>query len=215
MKFCIIIPDRNDRQELTNFCFDQIMRMSIQPDKIYHINHHPQSERFDLISRVRQGFNMAEADGIDWCFIIENDDYYPANYFERFLPFFESHDFIGQDTTTYYNLTQKAYKPMSHNYHSSLFCTAFRVSALNLFKWPASTTPFLDIDLWKYARFKRRMFIKTGAVGIKHGIGLCGGNGHKMKMPVQDKDLSWLRENTDELGFQFYKGMVQKLKVTV
>lgn len=214
MKFCIIIPDRGDRPELTNFCFDQIMRMTVQPDRIFHINHHPQTERFDLISRVRQGVKQAQAEGFDWCFIVENDDFYPANYFERFFPFLEKYDFIGDENTVYYNLQNLTHKLMTHPYRSSLFTTAFRISALNLFKWPSDHSPFLDVDLWKYARFKRRMFIKSGAIGIKHGLGLCGGKGHVMKMQNSDNNLSWLRDNTDELGFQFYRSMVQKLKVT-
>jgi hypothetical protein len=208
VKFCIIIPDRNDRQELTNFCFNQISRMTVQPDRIYHVNHKPWTERFDLISRVRQGVTRAQADGIDWCFIIENDDFYPADYFKRFAPFMESHDFIGDEETIYYNLQNLTHKTFTHAYRSSLFTTAFRISALNLFKWPTDRSPFLDIDMWKYARFKRRMFIKSGAIGMKHGVGLCGGKGHTMKMSNEDKSLSWLREHTDELGFQFYKGMI-------
>lgn len=214
MKFCAIIPDRGDRPELTQFCFQQIDRMKVKPEKIFHINHRPETERFDLIPRVMKGVAQAKSEGFDWCFIIENDDYYPANYFERFIPFMDDHDFMGEETTIYYSLIQKAYKVLNHDYRSSLFCTAFRISALNLFKPPAVTSPFLDIDLWKYARFKRRMFIKTGAIGMKHNTGLCGGKGHVMHMPHADKDLLWLREHTDEMGFQFYKGMVQKLKVT-
>lgn len=215
MKFCAIIPDRGDRSDLTAHCFKQLKRMKTYPDKVYHINYTPKSEGYDLIDRVIEGTMRAKADGIDWCFIIENDDYYPVRFFDGYLPYFERHDFIGDQYTVYYNLRNLTHKEFSHPHRSSLFTTAFRISALNNFEWPRDENPFLDIELWKYARFKRRAFINTGAIGIKHGLGLCGGKGHKMHMQNHDQDLNWLSSHVDEISFQFYKGMIEKLKVTV
>lgn len=187
--------------------------MSVAPEKVYHINHTPTTSGFDLIDRIFVGTCKAKANGIDWVFIIENDDFYPFNYFDHFLPYMEKYDFIGEDKSTYYNLQNKTYRTFEHQYRSSLFTTAFKISALNNFEWPAKEERFLDIALWKYARHKRRKFIETGALGIKHGIGLCGGNGHKMRMKFEDKDLVYLRQHTDEIGYHFYSQMVQKLKV--
>lgn len=214
-KFCAIIPDRNDRPELTEFCLKQLRRMSNYPDKVYHINYTPLSEGYDLIDRIQEGVRLAYADGIDWCCIVENDDFYPANYFDRLSVNFERHDFIGDQLTTYYNLKNLTHKTFNHPHRSSLFTTAFRISALNNFDWPVSENPFLDIELWKHARFRRRTFINTGAIGIKHGIGLCGGKGHKMHMSNHDQNLEWLSSHVDEMSFQFYKEMIEKLKVTV
>lgn len=216
MKFCCIIPDRGDRPELTAHCFKQLRRMSVYPDKVFHIAYLPDMcGSFDLVSRVRHGVADAAEAGFDWCFIIENDDYYPANYFDRFAPYLDRHDFIGDQLTTYYNLKNLTHKTFNHPHRSSLFTTAFRISALNNFEWPGDENPFLDIEMWKYARFKRRAFINTGAIGIKHGVGLCGGKGHQMNMPNQDQSLDWLSNHVDEMSFQFYKGMIDKLKVTV
>lgn len=187
--------------------------MSVQPDQIYHINEPAISEGFDLVSRIKRGVGHAAADRIDWVFVIENDDYYPFNYFDRFLPYMEKYDFIGEDKSTYYNLQNKTYKTFDHPYRSSLFTTAFRISALNLFDWPPDFKRFLDIELWKYARHKRRKFIETGALGIKHGQGLCGGNGHKMRMKFEDQQLTYLRQHTDEIGYEFYSKMIEKIKV--
>lgn len=215
MKFAIIVPDRNDRPELTAFAFKQLSRMSASPEKVYHINYTPVGEGFDLIDRVFLGCVKAKNDGIDWVFIFENDDYYPFNYFDRFLPYMEKYDFIGQDFTTYYNLQNLTYRTFDHPHRSSLFTTAFRISALNNFEWPDNSKPFLDIELWKYARFKRRKFIETGAMGMKHGLGLCGGKGHQFNMPGKDNDLVYLRQHTDEIGFQFYRTMSEKLRAKV
>jgi hypothetical protein len=209
--FAIITPDRGDRQALFDHCIKQMDRFTIQPIRRYIINHKPLSERFDLISRVRQGFNMAKADGVDWVFIIESDDYYPANYFERFLPYLDKFDFIGSEESNYYNLRNQTHNTFQHPYRSSLCNTAFRISALHNFSWPTDHSPFLDIKLWQEcARHHRRKFIETGTVGIKHNLGLCGGKGHQMNMRNKDFDLSWLRSRVDEQSFNFYKGMIEQ-----
>lgn len=205
MTFCALIPDRSDRPELTAFCLKQLSRMSISPDKVYHINYPPRSEQFDLIDRVTEGIFQAQRDGIDWIFIIENDDAYPSDYFERYLPHMDSADFIGDDQTYYYNIITNRWSRFDHPYRSSLFTTAFRISALNNFEWPDNSKPFLDINIWKYARFKRRKFVHSGAIGIKHGLGLCGGKGHLMKLHNPDPDMKWLKGRLSDYHIEFYE----------
>lgn len=205
MTFAAIIPDRGDRELLTGFCFHQLARMTVQPNKIVHVNYPPHSERFDLVDRISDGIFQAQKAGIDWVFVIENDDGYPANYFERYLPYLDTHDFIGDDQTFYYNIGTRRWSRFDHPYRSSLFTTAFRISALNNFEWPDNSKPFLDIELWKYARFKRRKFVDSGAVGIKHNTGLCGGKGHLMKLHNADPNMDWLKGKLSDDHIDFYK----------
>jgi hypothetical protein len=76
-------------------------------------------------------------------------------------------------------------------------------------------TPFLDIEIWKYAKStsKRCKFIDdTGSIGIKHGIGLCGGKGHKMEMNNKDPDMTWLKARVDNDSFEFYKQLSDSIK---
>lgn len=187
--------------------------MTVKPATVYHINYPPRSEQFDLVDRIAEGVSRAQKDGFDWVFVCENDDWYPHNYFERFIPLMDKADFLGQDHTTYYNLKNCTYKTFDHPYRSSLFTTAFRISALNNFEWPDNSKAFLDISLWRYARHKRRKFIETGAIGVKHGLGLCGGKGHTFNMKHKDEGLTYLRQHTDEMGYEFYKRMIDKLRV--
>lgn len=212
--FAIIIPDRNDRHELTEFCLKQIRRMTLQPTKIYHIKDRPQTEKPDLIHRVTVGVNLAKADGFEYVFLVENDDFYKADHFERYLAQWGNADFIGDEKTTYYSLRNLTFRTMEHKYRSSLFTTAFRISALNHFNFKALNPErvFLDIDLWEYARTKRRKFVDSGALGMKHGVGLCGGKGHGMTMPNKDIDLAYLRNHVDQSSFEFYYNLSQKLK---
>lgn len=216
MTFAAIIPDRNDRKELTDQCFRQLGRMTVKPDKFYHINFHPESEGYDLKTRLHRGYLQAKADGMDWIFIIEDDDFYPANYFEKFLPYMDKYDFIGQATTIYYHLGARVWREQNHVHRSSLFTTAFRVSAMANFDWAKAAMVFIDLDIWKYAKRKGNCkFIQTGAIGIKHGIGLCGGIGHRQKNGHWDEDMLWLKDRVDESSFEFYKGLSEKLNQKV
>lgn len=208
MKFAIITPDRGDRPEFTNFCLHQIDSQKLPRSSFTHIhvNYPPKSDQVDLIDRVKHGVSQAKMLGYDWVLIMENDDAYPADYVSRFLPFMENNDFIGDDRTIYYNLRSRTYSLFDHPHRASLFTTAFRISALNNFEWPTEG-PNLDIMLWKYARHRRRKFIHTGAVGIKHGIGKCGGIGHTRRLRYNDDDMSFLKERVNSEAYIFYKSL--------
>lgn len=214
MKFAVIIPDRNDRPEFTANCFRQLDRMTLKPDVVIHVNDPVWKQGYDLIDRIHMGAGRALEAGIDPCFIIENDDYYPADYFERSVPYLHDYHFVGQEYSDYYNLKNQTHNRFIHPHRASLFTTGFKISALNNFEWPDNSKPFLDIPLWHYARHKKRKFIDTGAIGLKHGLGLCGGKGHKMNWPKNyDLDMNWLKKAVDKESFEFYRSLADKLKV--
>lgn len=205
MTFCAIIPDRGDRKELTKHCLWQLSRMTLKPDQIYHIQFPPESDRFDLTERVKQGWKLAKQDGIEWCCIIENDDFYPANYFETIFSVDDSEfSFIGNDTTTYYNLKNNTWRTWNHPLRSSLFTTCFKTDVMEDMRWSTSNTPFLDISIWEYAEGLGKYFVHTSAVGIKHGLGKCGGKGHKMIMENKDHNFEYLKSIVDKESFEFY-----------
>jgi hypothetical protein len=181
----------------------QLDRMTLKPDAFFHINHEPESLKFDLVERVRAGVSKAIVHGVDLCFILENDDYVTPDYFERFGNMKE--DFFGQSNSWYYNLRNRTFKNFNHPGRASLFTTGFRISALDRFTWPENT-PFLDIKLWQYANTynKKCKFVETGAIGIKTGIGLCGGKGHRMIFENTDPELKWLKSRVDKESFEFY-----------
>jgi hypothetical protein len=209
MSFAVIIPDRNDRPELTEFCFKQIERMTRKPDEIIHVNYPAISNDMDLAERVFYGAKAAEGKGFDLVFILENDDAYPADYFERFGAM--QGDLFGDDLTFYYNLKNRTFQSFPHAGRSSLFTTGFRISSVKGFQF--SGNQFLDIRLWKYAaeRGLKRTFIHSGAVGMKHGTGLCGGKGHTMKMKNCDSNMNWLKDRVDRESYLFYADLSRKL----
>lgn len=211
MRLGIIIPDRGDRPRFTENCIRQIKRMDV-PNHVTLgvdlINHPPASAGFDLRDRIKLGVERAAKVEKEWVIIIENDDYYPADYIQLVIRMMESgYDFIGDDQTIYYHLKNKVYKTQHHKGRASLFTTAFRVSAMANFPWQKANKLFVDIDIWEYAKKYSRGFFDSGAVGIKHGIGLCGSVGHRMTNGTNDHESTFLRSRVDQESFDFYQNL--------
>lgn len=210
MSFCTITPSRGgERKEFFEFCVKQLVRLTGGKNN-YLMNDHPINNEVDLVPRIRQGIASAKEDGFTHVFIVEDDDSYKVEYFQNDLNF----DFFGYSDSTYYHLKNKSYQKFSHPKRSSLFTTAFKISALDKFKWPANNHVFLDISLWEFAtknRFKVRLLKENPCLGIKHGIGLTGGKGHRMNFRNKDNDLKFLRSRTDEESFEFYTDLMRTL----
>jgi len=206
VRFSVIIPDRNDRKELTEHCFFQMDRQTLKPERIYHINYVPLNGEMDLTQRVMKGIDQSERDGIDKCFVIENDDYYPDDYFEKMQ--FDC-DMIGSEKTIYYNIKYKRYKVLHHFNRSSLFCTGFRISKIKNMVFPLKS---LDMRMWLFAQNLKVEFVNPGAIGIKHGVGLCGGSSHKFNASyIKDSGMWYLKKQVREESFEFYKSYNKKL----
>jgi hypothetical protein len=206
MDIATITPNRGqDRPQFLGFCADQLLRLNPKPAKIYMIDDEPMSDQVDIVPRLQAGVAMAKAKGIEYAFIIESDDYYPASYLSNFS---SGYDFYGFSTTIYYNLRNRSFKQQSHPGRSSLFCTGFKISALDGFVWPENNTRFVDIALWNYcrqAKKKAQLLTINPTLGIKHGIGLVGGKAHGWDMPNKDYDLKYLRSRVDDTAFEFYR----------
>lgn len=206
MTFCTITPDRGDRPQFTEFCKHQLSRMTVKPAHSYFIDHAPDGDGVDLILRVREGIIQAKADGFTKIFIIENDDYYPANYFTK-MKLEEPVDFIGSLTTFYYNIFDRRFQRIQHDNRSSLFTTGFTYNAIEYFNWKRlkQTDIRLDIAFWDHARRFQKQFVVPGAVGIKHGLGMCAGAGHYKDLKEADSDFVWLKNHVDSEAMIFYK----------
>jgi hypothetical protein len=216
--YCTITPTRGDRPELFKFCIKQLDKMAGDKPLLnaYIINEQPKSDFVDLVSRIRQGYEMAKRDGFKYIFIIEDDDYYPENYLTNLYSIAASgdYDFIGYSDTVYYNLRNKTYQIFNHKDRASLFSTGFKVSALDNFTWPNDNHVFLDIKLWEYANRsakKIKLLENNPCLGIKHGIGKTGGKGHQMVLQNKDEDLKYLQCMVDSEAFEFYKNIMNKL----
>lgn len=209
MSFCTITPTRNDRPELLKFCKQQLERMTLKPDQSYFIDYVPTSKNVDLVDRVKRGYEMAKADGHEYVFIVEDDDHYSSDYFKAFeAAMNRGDDFLGTASTTYYNLKNKTWQKFDHPGRSSLFSTGFRLKAMEKFNWPRSSTVMLDLYIWAHAKLQRnatKYFHNVPiALGIKHGIGLCGGKAHQMVLKHRDEHYAFLKSSVDLEAFKFY-----------
>lgn len=200
--------DRGDRPQFMKFCEEQVNRFNPEPTDIIQVLHPPCSDKVDLISRMKRGIEYAKEIGVETIYVVESDDYYCPNYLEQ-MPI-GHFDFIGYNNTVYYNIKKRTWERTYHD-HSSLFCTAFKVSALDNFVWPPDDYLWLDIALWKYAKQnnKKWKLIETDnpCIGIKHGIGKVGGKGHRMELKNADPELNWLKGKVDSEAFEFYSNL--------
>lgn len=212
MSIGLLTVDRGDREPMFDFCKHQA---SAQVASAHHIiiNYPPKSSKPDITERVKYGVERAKQMEWPWIVIMESDDYYPKDYVHNLAMHFDKSDFIGSEFTHYYHLKSRTWEKTTHANHSSLFCTAFRTSALDNFPWRKAHPLFLDIDLWQYARksWLRRTFTSTKAIGIKgHGYGMVGGKGHAQTFVNKDPDMAWLKSKVDTDAYVFYQSL--KLK---
>jgi hypothetical protein len=212
MSIAAITATRGDRPQFLEHCKYQVSMMQGIDEHII-IDHPPVNAQPDLTQRVKEGVQIAKEKGHEWAVIIEDDDFYPADHVLRMWPHFDRADFIGCEFTFYINLRNRTWERTSHPNHSSLFCTAFRISAMDNFKWHLAHKVFLDRDLWNYAKKFRRSFIEMNAIGIKGGHSketLVGGKGHKGTFPNKDPELRWLKSKVDQESFEFYSKLELK-----
>lgn len=224
--FATITPTRGDRPELLERCKAQLQRQTLQPTKSYFIDYAPLGGAVDLVPRIISGIDQAKRDGIDRVFIWEDDDYYAPCYLDTMMAQAAPNmrNFIGHESTVYYNLRTQTFEELPHRGRASLFTTSFCISQLDKFVWPDDDYPFLDLKIWAYAR-RRRLprvlmpptgFYRTGlegylAVGMKHGTGLCGGAGHTMQLAEKDPELYALwRYIYEEEDFIYYRDLMNK-----
>lgn len=212
MSIAALTMTRGDRPLFLEHCKQQVSNMEGVDDHII-IDRPPVNNQFDLTQRVKEGVAEAKKRGHEWAVIIEDDDSYLPDHVLRMWSHFDKSDFIGCEFTYYYNLRNRTWERTSHPNHSSLFCTAFRVSAMDNFKWHLASKVFLDLDLWIYAKRFRRAFVEMSAIGIKGGHGeraLVGGRGHRQKFPNADPNLTWLKSKVSAESYEFYSKLELK-----
>jgi hypothetical protein len=207
---CTITPDRGDRKGIIGFTLSRLTQ-AYQITVLYE----PTSEAIDIVPRIKYGIDVAKRHGCEYAYIIESDDYYPKDYFQQLT--FEDYDFIGYSDTIYYNINSRTYQYMEHPERSSLFCTGFKISALDGFNWDSIPEDYkwLDIKLWEYANRtdkKIKLLRNNTCLGIKgHGQGKYAGKGHTMLLKNSDPDLSFLKARVDEEAFKFYGDLMKRV----
>ena len=156
------------------------------------------------VKAMQQNF---KAENIDAVFIIEDDDYYRANYIERMMANFGSYSLIGERNTIYYNVFHRRYITNPNTIHASLFQTAFKIDVLPIFEscYPAK---FMDCIFWSKVPNRHLFYENDLAVGMKGMPGRGGiGAGHSKAMNMRDdSSLIYLRQLIGYEDAQVYEG---------
>jgi hypothetical protein len=218
MKIALIIPDRNDRPLFTENCLRLMERQTIECDVI-HVNYEAESEAKDITQRYRYGYEYATKKGFDVCFFIENDDYYSPKYIQTMLHNWglnNQPDLFGTSYTIYYHIKLKKYFTIQHPLRASAMNTLIKCGLK--IDWCADSYPYTDLHLWKFnPQLSKQSFmpITPISLGIKHDVGLHGGQWHTTRLDrydnlgIDDTNLEFLRTVVDANSFSFYEKLSQ------
>lgn len=216
IKIAVVTPDRGDREAFMKHCVKQVERQTRKPDHFIIIDYPPKNAIPDLVPRFREGFEKAfNLYKCDIAICIESDDYYSQNYIETLVTAWENAgrpQLIGLNRTIYYNIFTNKYVVLSHPGRASMMSTAV-TPAILFHKWCADEYTYLDWHLWVNDKTLKKVSVSSPhvCIGIKHGIGLCGGGGHTTDWAHysgEDKDWKFFDSIvTDEKDREFYRNL--------
>jgi hypothetical protein len=211
----LVIPTRGDREKFLEHAKWLIGRQTRKPDHIVIMDDAPKSEACDLTYRYRCGCDKAFALGAEAVAFWEDDDWYAPGYLEALESVYLAggRGLAGFNSTIYYNIKHRVYSIYNHPGRASAMSTMVGRSYLQNFNWPPDDFVFLDDMMWKYpTTCAKRSAVWPGtapplAVGIKHGIGKCAGEGHGKPFDqvwIQDPEFDKLQATVDPVSFKFY-----------
>ena len=226
IKIAVLIPDRCDRPEFMHNCLQMMKSQTLQPVYIHIENYKPESAHPDITQRYRRGYEYLSAmfndkinlGEIDLIAFIENDDYYAPNYLETMAQMWEENgcsDMIGTTYSHYYHLSMLKYSKLEHFTRSAAMNTFIKPN-LNI-SWCADSQPYTDMHLWTNLKGVSKTLVAPEniiSIGMKHGIGKCGGAHHTNRLDryrESDEDRHWLKSNTLD-SFDFYYAMSLDLR---
>lgn len=208
-----VITATCDRPEAFAICERWMGRQTRQPDQWLVLDdstspvictrgqQHVYLPRFrgpdSMVSKVRHALenNLITGDAV---VVFEDDDWYAPTYLAWCESALATLDLVGEGRNLYYNVRNRWWFDHGNAGHASLCATSFRRSLFPLvlkvcqdaLKLPVKDRPFIDSQLWKMFRGRKRVFDPMVAkrrltIGIKAMPGTKGyGSGH-------DKDSGW------------------------
>lgn len=209
MKVGVVIPDRGDRPRFLKNCLRMIEAQTKKPDHLIVVDEPSKSKKCDITYRYRKGYTWMSQTDVDCILFMENDDWYSPDYIETMVSEWVRHgkpDIFGTNYTIYYNINIHKWLTMHHKRRSSAMSTL--ITPRLKIDWCPDHEPYTDIHLWMKCRLQAVTFKPTKHIcmGIKHGIGLCGGRGHTTKLERYENSngLTLLKSTLDPVSFEFY-----------
>lgn len=171
---------------------DNWMILHKYPEPFWSTGQNTQSRNLKVGIDIVKKFPKEQIEGI---FIIEDDDYYSAEYLEKMVAKLKGFDVAGELYTVYYHVGIKKYHISKNNEHSSLFQTAFSFDMIPEFE-KCYGEKFIDIKFFKNIKNVNLFSQENLAIGIKGLSGRSGiGIGHREQMYRNpDRNLDKLKE---------------------
>ena len=185
-----------------------LSKQTQKPDFIEVVDDIPNSIQKDITYRYRVGCDRLVSKGADVIVFWEDDDWYADTYIQKMIEYWctcsRPHIF-GTSFTIYYHLKIRKWLRQNHEGRASAMNTIVSKDIINI-QWPDDSESFLDLHLWKNIKGRAVELTKIHSIGIKHGVGLCGGGGHKNTMWYKNNDphMSWLASHVDKKSLEFY-----------
>lgn len=212
MKVGVITPTvSKERKPFLDFLKMRMEKQTLQPHHWDIIDYPNETGKIDLTKRYKQGIAKAFDNDCDLVLLMEDDDYYPLDYIEEMKKAWirvGKPTLIGVEPSIYYHLGCGGIR--DHGMllqHCSAFCSAVAPGVeTNVCK---DMDPFFDFALWR-ANGGVKITLMNPPLGIKHGIGVCGGAFHNRSAKFKkfdDCDQTWLRMRVDKEAFEFYKSI--------
>lgn len=221
MKVAILTIHRNDRPTFLEHLHYMISQQTVKPDIIEMMDDKPLSDAIDITYRYRVGTERAFKKGADVIIFMEVDDFYSPIYIERMVKAWEQNgkpSLFGINNTTYYNVVNNKYVYLGHAGRASMMSTMISKEA-NI-NWGADNYAYTDVVLWKQLKGVAVSLGEPICLGIKHGVGLCGGGGHTLEWAHYnqvDENYQYLSRIVDAKSLEFYKSfkLKQENKYTI
>lgn len=194
----VLMPHRNDRPKFLEQFHRLLERQTLKPEIVEIVDYEPIDENVDITARYRKGYDNLRGKGLDVIAMLEVDDWYSSDYLEVMANGWVNAGrpkMFGLDYTIYYHLFVGKSFIFKHDKRSSMMSTLMRPDMD--FEWPAPDYAYTDSFLWKSVGGKLFNPRKTITVGLKHGIGLCGGRWHSESLQ---------RYNRNEIDFKKLAG---------
>ncbi len=220
LKIGIITPTRGDeRKLLLEHAKWQMARQTLQPDIVLMVDYEPESKEKDITQRYRRGFdNLINEEKCDCIICWEDDDFYQTDYIETMVKLWIKNGkptMFGFNNSIYYNINDQKWFNVVHPGRSSMMNTLVSKDILNEpWEFP-DNDPWTDYRLWTTRKNVKAVHSdKYMCIGIKHNIGMCGGNNHgtiyqnaDKKHIIDDYGMIWLEKIVDSKSIELYRSL--------